>query len=280
MRRRQALQRAAAAAGAVALAGCLQLADPSGSERTETVTESVDARPLGRIDVDNQVGAVTLTGTRGDRVEVRATKRTRRGRAALDRTTFRFDRSGDVLRLVGRVPDDLASREGTRIDLEVDVPATSANAVPVGTVTGDVGRVRLDGVAGDVEVDHRVAEVEATDVDGAVSIDVDVGDVTVEGGRGVSSVRAETGAVDVELPVLADDVTIRTRTGDVTVRIDPSVDCTVRLRSNVGEVTVERLNLAVTGSSRTAVDGRLGEGGSTLDVATDVGAVTLTALRG
>jgi hypothetical protein len=75
------------------------------------------------------------------------------------------------------------------------------------------------------------------------------------------------------------DATVRAGTGDVTVRVDPGVDCAVRLRATAGEVRVDRLNLAVTASSAGAIDGRLGAGGPTLDAATDVGDVRLTALR-
>ena len=200
----------------------------------------------------NVNGAVRIEGTSGSQVEVRATKRWRRGNPAdVEVRVTRYGAGGrDVL--VCAVWDDAEcdergyrSNEGRRdrdrdndvsVDFVVRVPR-GVNVAP-GTVNGSV---RVSDVTGEVRASTVNGAVEARSLGGPVSASTVNGDVDVRmaslGDRDVSFATVN-GSVTVELPERLDaDVEMTTVNGSLQAdypltlsgRINPR-----RIRATVG----------------------------------------------
>jgi DUF4097 and DUF4098 domain-containing protein YvlB len=168
-------------------------------------------------------------------------------------------------------------------DLMFDVAAATVTAERTrGRLMVDAGsgRVRIAGAQGDIDLDLGSGPVELQDVaadrlkvDGgsgsitgsnvaAPSIDLDVGSGRTRLDR-VSTrtlkVDAGSGSVDVGLTTDVDDVRIDTGSGDVTLRIPPSLGAEIDVDTGSGGIETE-VPIQITRKERDHLTGRIGDG--------------------
>lgn len=166
-------------------------------------------------------------------------------------------------------------------DCNIDIEMVSVTAV----VSGIDGRVRVNGISGDVTL-ARLADVEAGTISGSVEAERISGTFaakTVSGGitaAGLSGraavVETVSGAItlDVEMPLPTMHLT--TVSGDATVRVPHKCDIDVRLTTTSGQVasSFAEIRSSSQPGSRSA-DGTIGAGGPRLRAHTVSGHVTL-----
>ena len=133
----------------------------------EDIRKKVDASHNGRVEIDNLVGSVTITGWDRDEVEITGT---------LGKGTERLDvqQKGDRVIIEVVLPSGRNNRiEGT--DLEIRVPRGSEIEVSTVSASIDVsdvdGALELDTVSGAVRVEGEPEEVEIGTVSGRITVD-------------------------------------------------------------------------------------------------------------
>ncbi|WP_067814357.1 DUF4097 family beta strand repeat-containing protein [Actinomadura kijaniata] len=122
-----------------------------------------------------------------------------------------------VLRIKVTCDDPAALNGGRDCDAELGVRLPSAARV---TVTSESGSITARDLAGDVEVRTRSGELNLHDVRGNVVFEAGSGAVRGEGMRSSRlSARAGSGSVDLDFAAPPSDVTVRTGSGAVDMRL-------------------------------------------------------------
>jgi len=187
-------------------------------------------------------------------------------------------------------------------DLSIDVAAAPVTASGTrGELSIDVGSgaVQVTQARGDLSVDTGSGSVGLSDVRGkSVSIDTGSGDITatavrsselsVETGSGniqvtgliAPHVKLETGsgAVAADLSGEVWDVSVETGSGDVTLKVPPTLGAEVDIETSSGEIETD-FEVAVTRHSRDHITGRIGDGSGKIDIETGSGGIKLVKAR-
>lgn len=227
--------------------------------------------PEGRwINVRNLRGNVEVTRGAGDKVEVIATRRTRRGDPDFVRFEVRRYGAGDDNVLICALwgedsdcgEDSYRTRVTDRRARDNDVTVDFSVRVPRGV------RVRAHSVNGDVRVEDAAAEVDAESVNGNVTVSTAEGPVNARTTNG--HVRATMGKFDANA-----DMRFSTTNGSVIVEFTAEIDADIELVSINGRFATD---FPVTISGR--IDPRrlratLGKGGPRIRLSTVNGNVEL-----
>lgn len=243
----------AVVAGTAGLAGCLD--GVFGSTITEPFSETHDAIPGATLTVDNRNGDVTVTAHDGDEVTIEGERRAST-RNALEELSVEVS-PGEPFAVVGSL-GDASSLASPAIELEVGVP----DGMEVGAVETRNGAVTVTGVAGDVSATTRNGAVRVTDVDGFVRGESNNGNVELRETAGLAGANTANGSIDVELRAMRDDVTCRTRNGNVTIAVADDLSADLDLHTSNGRVHVEDLPYQATVERATRVEGQLRGGGT------------------
>ncbi|HCJ10131.1 MAG TPA: hypothetical protein DHW14_03055 [Clostridiales bacterium] len=210
--------------------------------------------------VDQRVpGAVTVVGSDGNEVEVRALKALKGARAPaaarrlLESTGVRVEGDRDRVLIETDAPRSWfgMSSSRVRVDLDIKVPKGSRVSVDSGS-----GPVRVEDTRGPVRVDTGSGGVLVTGTNGTVDVDSGSGSVTVEDAKGALRIDLGSGAVSV-------------RGVRGSVEADGSSG-PVRVADVVGQVTVD------TGAGPVEVDRVIGD----IFVDTGSGSVRITGAKG
>ncbi len=168
-------------------------------------------------------------------------------------------------------------------DCPIELGVVSASA----TVTGFVGStsvrsvsgaVTLDGLSGDLVAETVSGDVETLALDGDLSFTTVSGDLTVVGGRtGRLVARTVSGSVTADLDPAADAaISLDSVSGDIGVRLPATPSLDIDLKSTSGDLRSSHDGLQLTKQpGRTALTGRLGDGGAHLRARTVSGDVAL-----
>src|SRR5262249_4212996 len=125
----------------------------------------------GRLEVDTERGAVTVTGGPGKDVHVVVTAR---NRELEDLLTLRFEENGRNVRIVGRKKGGhlFDWSDGGRVRFEIEVPLatpleidTSGGAISIASIHGEI---RLHTSGGGIEVRDVVGDVDGNTSGGGV----------------------------------------------------------------------------------------------------------------
>lgn len=248
------------------MAGCLgldfDLSLPEDSPvriRKQTVTTHrvPEGLPLA---VSSVVGGVTVETADRDRVKVVARAREEEHEDAVDRIVVSEATRSGVFRLEARYP--VPEFEPPAVDLRVVLP-TGQELVRLDV---DEGAASLVGTTGDTVVKVDRGDITVADVDGFPDLDTSRGAVRVHGTRGLDRVETKAGDVAVDVHAIRRDVDIEADAGNVVVALDPALHATIDVRTVTGRIVTEGLDLLDKEVSSTRVEGRLGEGGSQIEV--------------
>lgn len=223
----------------------------------------------GRLEVDTEMGAITVTGSSRNDVHVLVTSR---GRDLDELLTLRFEEGGKTARITGKKKERhlFGWSDGGRVKFEIEVPTataldcdTSGGGITVASIHGEV---RLQTSGGSLDVRDVVG-----DLDGHTS----GGGVVVKSIKGRTRVETSGGSIDgadLDGPVNADTsgggITMRHVTGDLKVH---SSGGSIRIDEAAGLVEADTSGGGIRaafarGNSR---GGRLESSGGSIELALD-----------
>ena len=169
---------------------------------------------------------------------------------------------------------------GTRGELEIDV---GSGTVQVTKATGDLsvdtgsGAVTVSEVRGEsIEINTGSGEVTASNLrSNDLSIDTGSGNIEVTGLTAPQvSLETGSGSVIADLSGEVWNVKVQTGSGDVTLKVPPTLAAEVDIETSSGEIETD-FEVAVTRHARDHMTGRIGEGGGKIAIETGSGGIKL-----
>jgi DUF4097 and DUF4098 domain-containing protein YvlB len=170
------------------------------------IERSFSAAEIEKIEIEIALGDLSLAAASGDRIGLRAQIRSN------DETELEISVAGDTLTIKNRRENNWSTRNASRIDLALSVPALAATTIRVQTGLGDVS---ADGVSGLAQVLTGKGSVSAARGNSPLNIKAGKGDVTVRAWRG--DLEITTGKGDVAVSDLTGGLRMSTGAGDAAV---------------------------------------------------------------
>jgi DUF4097 and DUF4098 domain-containing protein YvlB len=221
--------------------------------RTYTIAEG------GRLEIANTNGEITVVPSDGPAVEVSA-ERVAKGRdeaaakVALGKVTIAEEQAATGVRIQTKVERDGMHSVNGYVNYRVKVPRQLA--------------VRLSNTNGAIEVTGLRAGAEIETTNGAIT------------GRDLGgSIRAQTvnGGIALSVTELAGSgINAQTVNGAVKIDLTSDARATLKARTANGGIDVQGFSLEGAEKSRGRLDGRINGGGTTIDVTTTNGSVTIS----
>lgn len=233
---------------AVVVSGCPQEEDILVYEEygSATTTEVVSLSAGGRLDVTNNVGAVSIVGTDGDTVTVTSTKvafvpengtNLRPLAWYLDQIEVDISGGGSAVNIGGNVPPATAGFSGS-VEFVIEAPAAAV-----------------------VDLLCNMGPVQITGMGGAITFSVDTGSVGVTRHTTLGpqdGIQGQTGVGDIRVTLPGDSAfTLESSTNVGSIAIDDAFD-------------IQPVRRNVTGA---AANGTVSAGGAVLDLWVDVGSI-------
>ena len=246
------------------------LALASTAVRAESrVEKTLKIEPDGRLEVDTEMGAVSVTGTSRSDVHVVVTSR---GRDLDEILILRFDENGKTVRITGKKKDRhlFGWSDGGRVKFEIEVPtATSLDLDTSG------GGIIVESIHGQVKLHTSGGSIDVRDVVGDVDGHTSGGGVVVKSIKGRTRVETSGGSIDgsdLDGPVTADTsgggITMRHVTGDLKVH---SSGGSIRIDEAAGLVDADTSGggIRATFARGNSKGGRLESSGGSIELALD-----------
>ena len=173
------------------------------------------------------------------------------------------------------------SADGTRGTLKLD---TGSGNVDVRNASGDLG---LESGSGDiaasglhggrVKVETGSGNITLTGAEATVlKLSTGSGDVTVTGAKGDElAFESGSGNIDVALTATFSTLSVETGSGDVTLRVPPTIGAEVELDTGSGDIDLGGLTIQVRRLQEDHISGTIGDGRGRLSVETGSGNVRL-----
>lgn len=205
----------------------LALAAPAALAESR-VEKTLKIEAGGRLEVDTEMGSITITGASRSDVHVVVTAKNR----DLDEIlTLRFDDGGKTARITGRRKGShfFNWSDGGRVHFEIEIPTSTAlnidtsgggiivgsihaevklhssgGSLDVSDVTGDVdghtsgGGVRLKSIQGRTRVQTSGGSIDGADLDGPVTADTSGGGITMKRVAGDLKVHSSGGSIHID----------------------------------------------------------------------------------
>lgn len=205
------------------------------------IEKTLKLEPGGRLSVDTELGAVTVTGSSGSDVRVIVTSK---GRDLEELLTIRFEEGPRTVRITGRRKHRLFDWSGHRVLFEIQVPTetaldvdtsgggisvaairsdarlrTSGGSIDVRDFAGDLdgstsgGGVRLAKIQGRTRAETSGGSIDGTDLDGPVDADTSGGGISLQ--RVTGSLKAHTSGGSIEIQEAGGRVEAETSGGGI-----------------------------------------------------------------
>ena len=202
-----------------------------------TFVWSARLRDGATLSIRNIIGDIRVTEATGDRVEVRAAKRTRGTRDPRD-IAFYVSETADGAEICTAFRGDSACDEGNFNNVRFSVEFTVAmpRGAKLRATTGN-GELSVDKAGSDVDVHTGNGAIHIGQTEGRVTATTGNGDLEIESAKG--PVRATSGNGRIFVATSTGPVTARTGNGEVDVRMKAlSGDADMDFRSGSGSVRV------------------------------------------
>lgn len=253
---------------ALSLLGCASVVGP---EVTEEFHETYDLGPGARLDVENLNGSVRITTWDREVADVQAIKKSRYGQDELDRMRIEVSTVGGLS--IQSVP------EGRNVRVSVSYTIRVPEDTILSGIRTSNGDIEIQGGRGDVQVETSNGNVDVSHVDGYVSARSSNGDITIGGTTGLTDARTSNGRINAEILSIRGDVRVSSSNGSIRLNIAPDLNADIEASTSNGSVTLHDLEVTVSRTTRTSLEGRLGSGGSTIRVTTSNGSIDLYRLN-
>ena len=211
-----------------------------GPRETENVDRTLSLAPGGTVRLKTFSGRVTITGTSGSQVVIKAVRRASRER--LNDIKLEITQNGNVVeidanhRIVERRNDNV-------VETDFDIQLPSQTTLDLRTFSAPI---TVTGVSGDMTVDGFSSEIRLENVAGPKRIKTFSGPVQVQAAQWVDG----------------DDLNVETFSGDVTLRLPDAARGDINFDSFSGTFRSD-LPVTMTTSSRRTFRGSLNGGGNT-----------------
>jgi DUF4097 and DUF4098 domain-containing protein YvlB len=229
----------------------------------ESKTVKVDAEKPITLKVNNAAGDVTVTGGDVDSVQVKVVK------TAYDSTQVRADEEVKTIKYT-------VEQSGNAITLKYELPKSMNFSNNINTVDFIV-TVPTETT---VTVDTGFGEVSVTDTKGDAKLENDFGDVTAQNIEGGLSVQTNSGTVEaISIKAGSKDIELRSDFGNITLEKANAADIT--FQSNSGKITLKDVNATGDFYSKSDFGDTKYENGSAASVTieSNSGKVELTKLK-
>ena len=231
------------------------------AEDRATLERGVELR--GRTLVfDGQQGSIELRGTEAEAANLAFTK-IGRGRNPADAeqvlSRIAVEEAGDdnVYQYMMRADEP----ELSRVEVDGTVPQSSTL-----NITLEAGQVVVDSVRGPVTVQSTNGSVTVTQAGAGMDVSTRNGSITVS----LLSIAQE------------EEVQLETRNGDITLRLGPDIAADIDAMTESGEIATRGLPFEERALARDGAgfrfEGRVGNGGATIQLRTENGTITLAGL--
>ena len=228
------------------------------------VEKTLKLDPGGRLLVDTELGAVSVTGSSGTGARVIVTSK---GRDLEELLTLRFEEGSNFARVTGRRKHHLFEMSGHRIRFEIEVPnqtsleietsggaisvaairsgarlRTSGGSIDVRDLEGDLdgytsgGGVLLAKIRGRVKVETSGGSIDGTDLDGPVNADTSGGGISIR--RVSGNLKAHTSGGSIEIEAAGGRVEADTSGGGIEASLAPGNARGGSLESSGGGIAV------------------------------------------
>jgi hypothetical protein len=259
------------------------------TKHREKFQRTYDMEPGTKLDVYNINGKIEVSKWEKDKLEVIAIKETSRGKEELDKVKIEVTTNGDIeVKTVY-----LDKRVKALVHYEVKVPGN----VVLRNIESSNGLIYIDGTKGPSVLKTSNGRIEVKDVDGDLNLHTSNGAINVENARGfvnagtsngsidiketegISKVKNSNGSIKVEIPnIRGDIIDLVTSNGSIDVYIDIGLDVDIEMDTSNGRIKLHDIEMILSEIEKTYVKGRLGKGGTKINIRTSNGSIDLYKL--
>lgn len=237
---------------------CINLGDIFKAKYERSEQTSIDATSATELDIQTDVGSVTVTGTDGNECSITAAitvkaRNRERARELAEQVTIEAELSEGKLRIRTTKPHALRKR-GLEVDFTVAAPKR-LNLV----CSTHVGDISVSDISGRIDASANVGRVTCKEVFGEVRIHTNVGTIDVDY------------AADAPAACNAD---ISTNVGSIEFAPPPEVSAGLSASTNVGSLNTAR-PLTIVGKVSRSLNGTIGAGEGKIHLKTNVGSIEI-----
>jgi DUF4097 and DUF4098 domain-containing protein YvlB len=249
------------------LSGCLgpQVTDYFNGEY------DVDENTILRVTTLN--GQIEIDVWDGDKIEFNAIKKSRISKEELDKVEINVLESENLIEIEAEY---VGSRAATpSVDMNIKIPKnvtveyakTSNSDILISKVIGNITAITSNG------------DIDIEDVKGYISASTSNGRIDVKGTTGIKDLQTSNGRIFADIYDFLDDITISSSNGGIDVYINPMLDADIEMTTSNGDISLIDISLNVSILEDKHIVGKLGEGGSKIDIQTSNGNIYLRNLE-
>lgn len=242
------------------------------SGATAEINKSYAVEAGTTLEILNVNGAITITRSEKDEIEIFAVKKTKKEEDELDKVKIVITPGKDFV-VRTEYPEKY-------VDVSVDYTIQVPNNVEVKSVETANGTIDINGITGDIEISSANGEIHVNDVNGTIDIELANGEVSVKGSTSIDGIEVANGNISVEIHSITDDeIDISVANGSITVYLSPALDADIEAATAFGKITVHDDIISIEEEDESELEGTIGKGGPTIDMATAIGKIDIRALK-
>jgi hypothetical protein len=238
--------------------GCINVGDAFKAKYERTESTSVPVADVAELDVETNVGSITVTGADIADCDITAeitvkAKTREEARKLAEEVKIEVETAGEKLTVKAKKPAALKKRS-----LAVDFIITAPKRLKLSCST-HVGTVKASDIQGPIKATVNVGSIICRQVLAEVELEANVGDVKVEyAGSAPSSCKAE----------------ITTNVGSIRFTGPPGLSAQVDASTNVGSIKSAQA-ITIVGKVGKSINGTIGSGEGKLRLKTNVGSIEM-----
>ena len=249
------------------LAGCDEVVLGGWDRVQEDFHYSYPLNAGGRIEVENQNGAIEISGWDRNTVDISGTKYASTANRLRE---IRVDISPAPASIVVRTvrPEYWPGNGGVRYSIRVP------SRTELARITSSNGAIRVDAIDGTAHLRTSNGAITATGMTGALEAETSNGAVTVTGMAGPAMLHTSNGRIELSLNSMQ-EVRAGTSNGAITLRLPSGAGASIRARTSNGRISSD-FDVTTHGVlSKHQLEGAIGSGGPLLDLSTSNGAISI-----
>ena len=246
----------------------------AGAQYKEDFSKTVSLKAGDRFSLENVNGGVSVATWKDNKVEIKAVKTARKDEADLKEVEIQVQEGAGSVSVKAVWPK-FPRRADVSVEFEIKVPE-GVILDEVETVNGGVGitghyqRINVGTTNGSITVEDATGELKAGTTNGGIRVD-----------RFQGRVAASTTNGNIKLEGLSfkDGLSAETTNGSITLAVSSpeTLNADLRARTTNGSVTVDfPITLQNLKGSKKHIEGKIGQGGSPIELETTNGSIRLT----
>jgi len=267
-----------------------------GITTTEEFQKTYQLKKGDNINLKNINGSIKINGWKNDYVDLHATKKTTKSSGDLDDVeivieekdglnieTKHLKRNPKVsVNYVLNVPmnvvlDNISTSNGS-ITIEdageVKIVDTSNGAVKVLKCRGKLeanssnGSITIDGLDGSAVAYTSNGKVIIENITGLAYARSSNGAIQIYNTGGISGARTSNGSIKAQINYLADDTTLKSSNGSISVYIDDDLNADIQVSTSNAKIKLHDVTILADDISNSYIHGQIGDGGALLKLST------------